>query len=146
MIIRTYSILFIRPKMFHLSRYVLLKLSEKTSPQKLFPSDCITLLYILTVMISVLARGKGLFFSPMTSGEFSLSFHLYTMGSNIQGDQLYVAVCFQYLVKRDLASVLQHNSVTQRHFLQGTRTTLPCLSGRDVLQCHLKAIHYNTLT
>ena len=29
--------------MFSSSRYVLLKLSETTSPQKLLPSDCITL-------------------------------------------------------------------------------------------------------
>ena len=48
--IRTYFLLYIWSEMLALSRYVLLKLSETTSPQKLFPSDCITL-YIKKIII-----------------------------------------------------------------------------------------------
>ena len=44
----------------------------------------------------------------------------------LQGDQLYMAVFFWYLVKRDFPN----SSVHQRNSLQGTRTTRPCLSGQ----------------
>ena len=51
----------------------------------------------------------------------------------IQGDQLNMAVCFLYLFKGDLSSVHIHSSVHwSGHFLYGTRTTRPCLSGRVV--------------
>ena len=41
----------------------------------------------------------------------------------LQGDQLYMAGCFCYLVKSDLSSVRMYSSV---HFLQGARNTKPC--------------------
>ena len=51
----------------------------------------------------------------------------------IQGDQLYMAVFFWYLVKSDLFSVRVYSSLRwTSHFLQGTRKTRPCLSGQVV--------------
>ena len=51
----------------------------------------------------------------------------------MQGDQLYMAVCFWYLAKSDLSSGHWYISVhLTSHFLQGIRTPRPCLSGRVV--------------
>ena len=49
----------------------------------------------------------------------------------IQGDQLHMGVvCFLYLVKRGFFSLHYFTvAYTIRHFLQGTRTTRPCISG-----------------
>ena len=67
-------------------------------------------------------RGGKQLCSPM----FSL---LNPLGRWIQDDQLYMAVCFWYLAK----SVRVFSSVhCTSHFLQGTRITLPCLSGQVV--------------
>ena len=53
----------------------------------------------------------------------------------IQGDQLYIAVGFWYLVKSDLSSVYVYRSVHQTsHFLQDTKNTRSCLSNKDVQQ------------
>ena len=49
----------------------------------------------------------------------------------VQGDQLYMAVCFWYFVKRDLSVVRSVQKITL-DFLQGTRKTQPCLSGQVV--------------
>ena len=46
--IRTYLLLYTWSKMFSLSLNALLKLFKTISPQKLFPSDCITL-YIMYI-------------------------------------------------------------------------------------------------
>ena len=55
------------------------------------------------------------------------------MACMLQCDQLYMAVCFWYPVKSDLSSVHVFRSVYwTSHFLQGTRETRPCLSGRVV--------------
>ena len=51
----------------------------------------------------------------------------------LQDDQLNMALCSWYLVKSDLSGVHVYSSVNwTRHFLQGTRKTRPCLSGRFV--------------
>ena len=53
--------------------------------------------------------------------------------TEIQGDQLNMAVCFWYLVKIVFSSVHVNISVHwTSHFLKGTRKTLPCLSGQVV--------------
>ena len=50
---------------------------------------------------------------------------------NIFGDKLYMALLFWYILKLDLSNVrYMYSSVLQCNFLQGTRTTRPCLSGR----------------
>ena len=61
---------------------------------------------------------------------------VYVLWTDIQqGGHLNMAVLFLYLVKRDLAS-LRYVTVVhwKSHFLQGIRTTRPCLSGRDVFR------------
>ena len=51
-----------------------------------------------------------------------LSFKLIYRTSSIQGDQLYMAVFFWYLGKRDLSSEHVYSSIhLTSHFLQGTR-------------------------
>ena len=50
----------------------------------------------------------------------------------LQGNQLYMAVCFWYLVKSDLSSVCVYTCSLHCQFLQGTRKTWPCLSGQVV--------------
>ena len=53
----------------------------------------------------------------------------------IQIDQLYMVVCFWYLVKSDLSNV-RYCTVpyTESNFLQGTRNTQPCLSDHVVYE------------
>ena len=51
----------------------------------------------------------------------------------VQGDQLYMAVCFWYLVNPDLSSERYFTvAYTSATFWDGTRTSRPCLSGRVV--------------
>ena len=57
------------------------------------------------------------------------------MSRLVQGDQLNMAVCFSHLVSgtSDLPNVHVYSSVHwTSHFLQGTRKTWPCISGRPV--------------
>ena len=61
-IIRTYFPLYIWSKMLSSSQDVLLKLSETTSPHKLFPSKCITLYLLLGDV--VLRVSSGLEYLP----------------------------------------------------------------------------------
>ena len=64
--------------------------------------------------------------------------------SHLQGDQLYRAVLILYLVISYLSSDVRYCSRVHRtsHFLQGTRITCPCLSGRvlaegdELLSCN----------
>ena len=61
----------------------------------------------------------------------------------VQGDQLNIAGCFCYLVKRDMSSVhvycVQYCTLDSL-FVQGTRKTGPCLSGQDVVKRNLLRI------
>ena len=51
----------------------------------------------------------------------------------VQRGQLYMAVLFWYLVKRDLSSVRVYSSVHwTSHFLQGNRNTRPCTTGHPL--------------
>ena len=53
--------------------------------------------------------------------------------TKVQGDQLYMAVFFWYLVKSDLSSVRVYISLHWKsHFLQVTRKKRPCLTGNPV--------------
>ena len=60
-----------------------------------------------------------------------ISFILYILYLKIQGDQLYMAVLFRYLVGHDLFSVL-YCTVHYRNFVQGTRI---CLCVQVVIFC-----------
>ena len=62
----------------------------------------------------------------------------------LQGDQLYMAVCFWYLVKSHLSSVRGYSSLHWPcHFLQGIRKKRPCLNVfvRNTLQQLLRIQH-----
>ena len=50
-IIRAYLLLYISSKILNSSKYTLLKLSKTTSPEELFPSDCITLYSALPIFV-----------------------------------------------------------------------------------------------
>ena len=64
----------------------------------------------------------------------SYSVFLFEISCYIQGVQLCMAVSFWNLVKHDLPSEGVYSSLHwTNHFLQGTRKTLPCLSGHVVL-------------
>ena len=72
---------------------------------------------------------------------FTRNFKLYRKldsGLSLQGDQIYMAAWFWYLVKSDLFSVIYCSVNSSKQwtspFLQGTRTTRPCLSGQVVYQ------------
>ena len=100
------------------SLYDILKLSKRTSPPKLFRFDCMTLY-----------KSSGSNKARRDCGGLYIRLLPHPQRNQVQGHQIYMALCFWYLFSvRVIISVHQIS-----HFLQGARKKQPCLSGRVVI-------------
>ena len=105
------------------SPYIMLKLSKTTSPNELLHYDCVTLHCNDFLPFPRRPLVRRIFPPPLLN--ISEIF-------DVKCDQLYIAVCFWYLVKRYSVRYCTHVHLTS-HVIQGTQATLTFLSGHPVL-------------
>ena len=93
-------------------------------------------MYICEIKIN-LVRNNTLFASifSFSAGKIRQRRLIHTIKfsqKKVQGDRLYMAACFWYLVKSNLSSVRVYSREHISNYLQSARKTRPCLSGQVV--------------